>query len=147
MSENVETVAAIYDAFGRGDIPAILDRLSDDVRWEEWEEPSQRASVPWLMPRTGKEGVLQFFGIVGAFQFHEFNVRSLMNGGNHVVAEVVLDVTVPSGVRYRDEELHFWTFDDEGAVVRFRHYVDTAKHIAAAGPATTTSESSTRSAG
>ena len=133
MSENVNTVAAIYDAFGRGDVAAILDRMSNDVRWEEWDEKSaQRERVPWLTPRSGKDGVMQFLGVVGAFEFHEFNVRSLMNGGNQVVAEVVIDATVPSGERIRDEELHLWTFDDEGAVIRFRHYIDTAKHIAAA---------------
>jgi ketosteroid isomerase-like protein len=30
---NVATVQSIYEAFGRGDIPAILDRISDDVIW------------------------------------------------------------------------------------------------------------------
>jgi uncharacterized protein len=133
MSENVNTVAAIYEAFGRGDVQAILDRVSNDVQWEDWgDTPTERASVPWLVPRTGKDGVREFLGVVAGFQFHEFDVRSLMNGGNQVVAEVVVDATVPSGKRIRDEELHLWTFDDEGAVVRFRHYVDTARHIAAA---------------
>jgi ketosteroid isomerase-like protein len=28
-----------------------------------------------------------------------------------------------------DEELHLWTFNDNGKVVRLRHYVDTAKHL------------------
>ena len=35
MSDNVGTVAAIYEAFGRGDLPAILDQLADDVQWEQ----------------------------------------------------------------------------------------------------------------
>jgi hypothetical protein len=37
-----------------------------------------------------------------------------------------------TGNRLRDEELHLWTFDDAGRVTALRHYVDTAKHIAAA---------------
>jgi ketosteroid isomerase-like protein len=36
---NVETVQALYDAFGRGDIPAILDMLADDIQWDQ-EAPS-----------------------------------------------------------------------------------------------------------
>jgi ketosteroid isomerase-like protein len=32
----------------------------------------------------------------------------------------------------RDEEIHLWTFNDAGQVVRLRHYTDTAKHMAAA---------------
>jgi ketosteroid isomerase-like protein len=48
------------------------------------------------------------------------------------VAEVMIDIRLPNGGRYRDEERHLWTFGEEGKVVRLRHYVDTAKHIAAA---------------
>ena len=35
-----ETVAGIYEAFGRGDIPAILATLADDVAWEVWPDHS-----------------------------------------------------------------------------------------------------------
>ena len=31
--ENVEVVRELYVAFGRGDVPAILDGLTDDVVW------------------------------------------------------------------------------------------------------------------
>ncbi len=31
----------------------------------------------------------------------------------------------------RDEELHLWRFDADGLICGMRHYVDTAKHIAA----------------
>ena len=31
---NLATVRGIYAAFGRGDIPAILDALAEDVEWE-----------------------------------------------------------------------------------------------------------------
>src|SRR5262245_1914869 len=30
----LETVQTIYAAFGRGDVPAIIDLVSDDVEWE-----------------------------------------------------------------------------------------------------------------
>ena len=32
---------------------------------------------------------------------------------------------------YRDEEMHLWTFGDDGKVSRLGHDVETAKHIAA----------------
>jgi ketosteroid isomerase-like protein len=45
----------------------------------------------------------------------------------------VIEVEVPdTGGHYRDEEMHLWTFNDAGQVVRLRHYTDTAKHITAA---------------
>ena len=38
MSEqNVEWVKGVYDAFSRGDIPAVLGAFADDVEWFEAE--------------------------------------------------------------------------------------------------------------
>ena len=34
---NLATVQAIYAAFGRGDVPAILSHLTDGVAWEHGE--------------------------------------------------------------------------------------------------------------
>ena len=133
MSDHIRTVASIYEAFGRGDVHTILAALSDDVKWEEWaDNRAQRAGVPWLQRRHGQAGARDFFELAGHFQIHAFQVLSLMAGGEQVVAEVQIDATAPTGARYRDEELHLWTFDGEGKVARLRHYVDTAKHMDAA---------------
>lgn len=134
VDRNIAAVAAIYEAFGRGDIPAILEPLAEDIRWEEWADNSaQRAGVPWFQPRHGKDGVMAFFGVVGRLRISHFRVLSLLGGGNQVAVEVEIEAEYPeTGGRYRDEELHLWTFDDAGRVVRMRHYTDTAKHIAAA---------------
>lgn len=40
--------------------------------------------------------------------------------------------TLPGGKRLRDEEMHLWNVNAAGKVTRFRHYADTAKHIAVA---------------
>jgi ketosteroid isomerase-like protein len=131
---NLETVQAIYEAFGRGDIPYILDQLAPDVAWEQWEDNRvQKAGVDYLQPRHGPGGVAEFFGIVGAMTFHEFHVLDLMAGERQVAAELLIDATRPNGDHIRDEEMHLWTFGPDGKVTRFRHYVDTAKHIEAAG--------------
>jgi ketosteroid isomerase-like protein len=129
---NVETVQQIYEAFGRGDIPFILDRIAADAGWEEWEDHSaQKAGVEHLMARRGPAGAAEFFGVIGTFQFNDFQVLALLDGGDNVGAEITLDVTLPNGNHLRDEEFHLWSFDEQGKVRRFRHYVDTAKHIAA----------------
>jgi ketosteroid isomerase-like protein len=62
-----------------------------------------------------------------------------MAGRDQVVAEVVIEASTPTGGRFRDEELHLWTLGADGKVVRLRHYVDTAKHIAGAAGRDTTS--------
>lgn len=131
-SRHLATIEAIYAAFGGGDIPAILECLAPDVRWEHWEDSfAQRAGVSSLRARTGHDGVAEFFSIIREFEITEFAVNDLMASRNQVTAEVVIDAALPNGGRYRDEELHLWTFNDEGKVARMRHYVDTAKHVAA----------------
>jgi ketosteroid isomerase-like protein len=130
---NLETVKALYAAFGRGDIPAILDMMSEDVQWEPWADSyGQRAGVPWYEARTGREGVMEFFNIVGTFDIAEFTVLDIMASENQVAAEIVIEAATPGGGRYRDEEMHLWSFDADGKISRMRHYTDTAKHIAAA---------------
>src|SRR5262245_20109294 len=125
-------VQKIYAAFGRGDVPAIIDLMADEVQWEAWSDNSaQRAGVPWMTARSGKAGVAEFFQLIGRFTIHEFQVLSIMGNDHQVAAEFVIDATPPGGRRYRDEEMHLLTFDATGKVTRFRHYTDTAKHIAA----------------
>jgi ketosteroid isomerase-like protein len=133
--DHLTTVKTIYEAFGTGDVPTIMEWLADDVRWDEWADNfAQKAGVPWLQARSGKAGALAFFQYVGGnMQVTDFQVLALMAGENQVAAEIVIEVAVPNGGgHYRDEELHLWTFNEAGKVVRLRHYTDTAKHIAAA---------------
>jgi ketosteroid isomerase-like protein len=93
------------------------------------------AGVPWLIPRHGRSGAAEFFGLVGSTLIvKDFRVLSLMDGGDQVAAEFEIECDVPAtGGRYRDEEMHLWTFDAAGKVIRLRHNTDTAKHIRAAG--------------
>ena len=131
---NVQSVQEIYAAFGRGDGAAVLERLAPDVAWEAWDRHSaQDAGVPWLAARHDREGVGEFLAIVGAWETRRFEVLDLLASERQVVAEVAVEWRLPSGAELSDEEVHLWTFDESGAVTRFRHYVDTAKHMQAAG--------------
>jgi hypothetical protein len=58
-------------------------------------------------------------------------VLDMFAGGDKVAVQVLIEATTPGGGRFRDEELHLYTLDGAGKVVGMRHYVDTAKHIAA----------------
>jgi ketosteroid isomerase-like protein len=134
---NLGTVQRIYEAFGKGDVPAILDVLAEDIEWEAWENNSAvNAGVPWMTPRHGKAETVQFFETAGQMEILDLQVLGMMEGGNQVAVEFILEANLPSwgGGHYRDEEMHLWTFNDEGKVVRLRHYTDTAKHIAALHP-------------
>ncbi len=132
MTDNAKTVQSIYEAFGRGDVPFILEQLADDVRWEDhfagWSLHDQ--NISYLSARRGVADVVGFFEALGQWTVHEFDVIAIIGDGDTVVAEFAIEATLGNGHRFRDEELHLWEFDTEGKVTRFRHFCDTAKHIA-----------------
>jgi len=141
VTTNAATVAAIYEAYGRGDLPSILDRLADDVSWDaDWADHSAQrgAGTPLLQPRRGVAEVAGFFATLAECTVNDFQILDIVGSGRQVVAEVRVDISMPGGGRFVDEELHLWTFDDAGKIVRYRHYSDTAKHLAAAAGTDTT---------
>jgi ketosteroid isomerase-like protein len=129
---NADTVQSMYEAFGRGDIPFILDRLADDVEWEYSITP---LGVPWLDRQRGRAAVPAFFASLAALEFHRFQPKTLLERGNIVVALIDVDITVKAtGTRIAEEdEVHIWYFDDAGRVVRFGHKLDTHRHWLACG--------------
>lgn len=134
-ASNATTVQAIYEAFGRGDIPAILQRLAVDVRWERWPDGNgaQDAGVPWMVERNGRDEVAGFFAGLADFEFHHFEPVAVLEGDGRVAALIDIEATVrATGKRLHDHEIHLWEFDEQGLVVSLRHYIDTAKHVAAA---------------
>jgi ketosteroid isomerase-like protein len=136
MPDHVGTIRNIYEAFGRGDVPSILDCFADDIAWEAWaDNTAVHRGVPWLRERRGRTGAAEFFTYVGNdMKIEDFQVLSIMAGGNQVAVEFVIQATIRStGGHYRDEEIHLWTFNEDGKVIRLRHYTDTAKHLQAAG--------------
>ena len=123
MSRNTETVQRAYAAFGRGDVPGVLDVLSDDVEWEYgWgSEP-----LKWYVPRRGKAAVPGFFEAIADFEFERFEPMGFLEGGDMVAVPIDLRLRVKAtGLIIRDIEMHLWTFDADGRVSRFRHIVDT----------------------
>jgi ketosteroid isomerase-like protein len=60
--ENTQQVHAIFEGFARGDIPFILDQLTDDVRFVSHLEPV----VPWAGDYSGKPNVPKFFEALGS---------------------------------------------------------------------------------
>ena len=132
MTDNAKTVQAIYEAFGRGDVPFILEQLADDVRWDDhfagWSLHDK--TIPYLTERHGVADVVGFFESLAPWTVHEVDVMAIIGDGDKIAAEFAIEATQGNGRRYRDEELHLWEFDGDGKVTRFRHYCDTAKHAA-----------------
>jgi ketosteroid isomerase-like protein len=130
---HVAIISDLYAAFGRGDLDGLLAPLAADVSWDaDWADLfSQRAGLGIVAPRHGVDGAREFFALVGTYVVHDFQVLDLMASDRQVTAQIIIELSYPNGGRYRDEELHLWRFNDDGKIAALRHYVDTAKHIAA----------------
>lgn len=128
---NSATVQRIYEAFGRGDVPAILDKLDVSVDWEY----TATTDVPYLVRRRGRAEVAGFFEALSTFEMHKFEPKVLLENGSVVVALIDVDLTVKAtgmGVTEEDE-VHIWHFSDDGLVTRFTHKLDTHQHWLANG--------------
>ena len=60
---NIKTVTAVYEAFGRGDVAAILHVVTDDV---DWAAEAASSAAPWYGVRHGKDAVAAFFSDFGS---------------------------------------------------------------------------------
>jgi uncharacterized protein len=81
--DNVARIGKIYEAFGRGDVAAIVEQLSDDVRWVTHLEPV----VPWAGDFSGKTNVPKFFQAIGnAVEVTAFAPREFVAQGDTVVS-------------------------------------------------------------
>ena len=68
--DNIKTIQAVYEAFGRGDVGAILDAVTDDV---DWASDTSSTVAPWYGVKHGKDGVTSFFqSYGGAMEVDEF---------------------------------------------------------------------------
>jgi hypothetical protein len=130
---NIRTVQDIYAAFGRGDIPAILDKLADDVDWD-YAYRSAPNPLPWLQPQRGRTGVGGFFkSVQDNLEIRRFAVNALTEGSSVVVALFDIEATVRRTGKpiVEHDEAHIWHFNEAGKVVRFRHCADTYQQVMA----------------
>lgn len=123
MSEkdNVARVVDIYEAFGRGDIPFIIDQLTDDVRWMTHFDPV----VPWSGNYQGKPDVPRFFAaIAGAGDVTAFAPAEFVAQGDTVVSTGDFGIKVrATGKSSLTRWVFIWKFR-EGRVCSYEQFHD-----------------------
>lgn len=126
----IETAQRLYQAFGRGDIAAILDEVADDV---DWAAEAASASIPWYGSHRGKNEVPRFFDEIGSnVEITEFTPLSFTSNATDVVVTVWWEYTVRTTGKHAAMYMqHWWRFDDNGKIVFFRGSEDTEQSVAA----------------
>ena len=125
---NAEVVQQAYDAFGQGDVPAVLRLLTDDVEWT-LQGPSV---IPWAGTHHGHEGVKEFFSLLGeTLEFEQFEPREYVAQGDTVVVlGQERSLVKPTGRGFEQEWAHVYTLRD-GKIATGLFLEDTAAQVEA----------------
>jgi ketosteroid isomerase-like protein len=128
LTSDIDAIRAAYAAFGRGDVPAVLDALADDIAW----------TVPpvddWGGTFRGKDAVLGFFaGLPGRYGAWNLATDEFLDAGDRLV--VLGHHEFDDGDRIPFVQV--WTARD-GRALTFDEYLDNAamqRHVVGAGVA------------
>ena len=125
---NIKTIAQVYEAFGRGDVAAILDAVTDDV---DWASEAASSAAPWWGVRHGKNEVADFFTAFGStMEVEEFTPVSFAANDTDVLTVVRFRARSRATGKAAEMDLHhFFTFRD-GKVAYYRGTEDTAQTVA-----------------
>ena len=121
--QNVTLVRSIYEAFGRGDVPAVLALFTDDIEWNEAENFPYADGNPYRGPQSVLQGV---FARLGA-QWERFSVepQELLDAGDRVVALGTYRGThKATGKPVQAQFAHVWSLR-AGKAAKFQQYTDT----------------------
>jgi len=124
--DNVSLLKNLYAAFGRGDIPTILETMSADIKWYQAESnPYMPSGEAWVGPDSVLNNLFMKLGTEwDGFAVHP---RSFHGAGGSVIVEARYSGTYkPTGKSMDVQVCHVWDIKD-GKVTRFQQYVDTAK--------------------
>lgn len=130
---NVDRIKALYAAFGRGDVSAIVEMTAEDVDWGLASDAPGIERLAWVRAGEGRAAVLGYFRGVGeTMDVHAFEPVLVLGEGDSVLALIDIDFTVrPTGKRLRSREAMHFTFDRSGRIARYRPLFDTAERVAA----------------
>jgi len=119
---NADTARQLYAAFGRRDLPAILDLLTDDVEWGEPDNPHN----PCGGTRHGHAGFLEWATIGrDAEDITVLDIHAVIAEGDAVAVVGYLEcVARRTGRGYTSDFVHLLAFRD-GRIARFREFFDT----------------------
>jgi uncharacterized protein len=133
--QSLQVIKGAYEAFARGDVPAVLGAMAEDVEWHEAE------GMPYGGVHRGSEAVAgKVFGplIADIPDFAVTPEEFIQSGDTVAVVARYTGSGKETGRRLDLPVVHVWDVRDD-KIVRFRQFADTAKflEVVPAGVATT----------
>ena len=122
---NIKTIMSVYEAFGRGDVAAILDTVASDVDWAAEADP---AVAPWHGVRHGRAAVAAFFADFGStMEVEEFTPVSIAANDTDVLSVVRFRVRSRATGKTAAMDLHHWFTFRDSKIAHYRGTEDTAQ--------------------
>lgn len=129
--DNVDRARSMYEAFARGDVPAVLAALDPQIEWNEAENFIYADKNPYIGPQAVLEGV--FMRIGGEWATFSAVPEEILNSGDTVIARGrYRGVYKATGSRVDAQFVHVFKFR-AGKIARFQQYTDTAQFRDAVG--------------
>jgi uncharacterized protein len=122
-NQNVDGVRGVYDAFAKGDVPAVLGFLAPDIEWTEAE------GFPYGGTYNGPDAVLQgvFMKLGTEWDGYAAIPSEFIDAGDSVVALGTYSGKYKAtGKSFQANFAHVWKLR-EGKAVKFVQYTDTRK--------------------
>jgi ketosteroid isomerase-like protein len=123
--QSVEAVRGMYEAFGRGDVPAVLGAMAADIEWHEAE------GMPYGGVYHSPEEVAQnvFGPLLEDVPDFALTPEEFIPSGDTVAAVVRYTGTgKATGKALNLLVVHVWDVRD-GKIACFRQFADTAKYL------------------
>ncbi len=122
----VKIVSDLYEAFGRGDIPAVLEAMDADIHWHEAEgNPYMPSGEAFVGPKAILEELFMKLG--GDWDGFAVHPRTFHDAGDVVVVEARYSGTHNGTGKPLDAQVcHIFTLKN-GKITKFQQYVNTAK--------------------
>ena len=125
MSENIDRVRGLYDAFASGNIPGFLAQLDPGIRWNEAEGFPYSDGNPYVGTQAIVTGV--FLRLMEDWDGFKVEVGEIVGGGDVVTMFGRYKARSKKTGKPLDVQCaHTWWWRN-GKVVRFQQMVDTAK--------------------
>jgi ketosteroid isomerase-like protein len=121
----VDVVKGTYEAFGRGNIPAVLGAMDPKMEWREAEgNPYMPSGEPWI----GPEAILNNLFVKLGTEWDAFTVhpQTYYEAGDTVVEGRYTGTYKETGNRMDVQVCHVWEVKG-GKLTNFQQYVDTAR--------------------
>lgn len=130
MSEqaNMAATQQLFEAFGAGNIPAILDLLNDNIVIEFYGPDV----IPYAGTYNGKEEARSFFEtVLSSIDINQFDAEEMLSDGDKVIVTGHLNLTTKSTGKIIDSDfVHVITMQD-AKWSRFRDFMNTAVAVEA----------------